>query len=206
MIFGGYRHTVETPRSHYPDAEYWGQSTSIRNWDWQLFDWSRWFDIHTVGHQTYYPGIQLQRPDVLAWYYKQGPERPIYMVDREPAIPASVPYPIAEIEAEFGKGRFGCQLDYMAALAMRERFERVILYGVGQPYVTEPNSEKARKWFKFHGTFLYWLGRMEDRGIEIVYDGPNMFAPMGGRYGYDMSATLEQYKFAETDGHPFHRT
>lgn len=217
VIFTGYRHTVESPRSHYPDAELWGQSTSIRNWEWALYNWSRWFDIHTIGHQAYYPGIRLQRPDVLAWYMKQGPERPIYMVDREPTIPASVAYPIAAMEAQFGTGYFGCQLDYMAALALSEGFDRWILYGIGQPYVQDRQAARAQTWFRFHRTFLHWLRLALDRGVEIVLDGPNMFTadvirdpahviePHLGRYGYDMGVTIGQYKFAESEGHPFHR-
>lgn len=208
VIVAGYRHTVESPRAHYPDAELWMQSTSIRNWDWSLYNWSRWFDIHTVDHQTYYPGIRLQRPDVLAWYMKQGPERPIYLCQHEPSIPGSVAYPIAAVEAAFpeGIGRFGCQVDYMIALALLEGVTRIILYGVGQPYVADPNGEKARKWFKFHGTALWWIGFAQARGVEIVYDGPNMLRPHEGRYGYDMGVSAAHYQAIEGEGHPFART
>lgn len=217
VIFGGYRHTVESPRKHYPEAELWMQSTSARAWDWSLYDWSRWFDIHTVGPQAYYAGIRIQRPDVLAWYMRQGRERPIYLTEMHPDIIGSVAYPIDEMEAQFGTGRFGCQLDYMGALALSEGFDRWILYGVGQPYVTEPTSERARKWFKFHRTFLYWLRLALDRGVEIVLDGPNMFTrdvimdesiviePHVGRYGYNMGVTADQARSVATENHPFHR-
>lgn len=194
------------------------QSTSARSWDWNLYDWSRWFDVHTVGPQAYYAGIRIQRPDVLAWYMKQGRERPIYLTEQHPDIIGSVTYPIDEMEAEFGTGRFGCQLDYMAALALHEGFDRWILYGIGQPYVTDPpESERRQKWFKFHRTFLWWLRLALNRGVEIVLDGPNMFTetvirdesivlePHVGRYGYDMGVSIEQLKATQFEGHPFHR-
>jgi hypothetical protein len=212
VIFCGYRHTVESPRFHHPDAELWMQSTSIRNWDWSIYNWSRWFDIHTVGPQAHYPGIQIQRPDVFAWYTRQGNERPIYLVETHPEIMGSVAYPKAAMEAEFGAGRFGCQLDYMAALALSEGFDRWILYGMGQPYVSDPGSSKARKWLTAHYSFLWWMRLARQRGVEIVFDGPNMFTPelygneppreqpMSGAYGYDMQSDFEHYTRVQREG------
>lgn len=218
VILSGFRTTVESPRKHFPDAELWGQSTSARSWDWTLYDWSRWFDIHTVGPQSYYPGIRIQRPDVLNWYMKQGRERPIYLTETHPDIMGSVAYPLADMEAVFDPGYFGCQLDYMAALALHEGFDRWILYSIGAPYVGDPTSERAQKWFKFHRTFIHWLRLALDRGVEIVLDGPNMFTadvvndpgiviePHVGRYGYDMSVVDRTHILSEqTEHHPFHR-
>lgn len=203
VILGGYRHTVESPRYHFPEAELWLQSTSARAWDWVLFDWSRWFDLHTVEPQSFYPGIRAMRPDVLAWYHKQGSERPIYMTARAPSILASQAYPIARITEQYGADYFGCQLDYMAALALDEGFDRWVLYGIGQPYCHDRNGEGARKWWKHHGTFLHWLRLANARGVEIIFDTresnlvtPEMMldretypdpAPLSYRYGYDMS-------------------
>lgn len=201
---GGYRHTVESPRYHFPDAELWLQSTSARAWDWVLFDWSRWFDVHTVEPQSFYPGIRAMRPDVLAWYHKQGSERPIYMTTAYANIIASRAYPIERMTAQFGAGYFGCQLDYMAALALDEGFDRWILYGIGQPYTRDRESPAAQKWFRHHATFLYWLRKAHAQGVEIVFDTresnlltPEMLldhehpptpAPLTHRYGYDMGA------------------
>jgi len=212
VIFTGYRWTVESPRAHYPEAELWCQSTCIRNWDWALYNWSRWFDIHTVGAQAHYPGIQIQRPDVFAWYTRQGTERPIYLCEAHPDIMGSVTYPRAEMEDTFGAGRFGCQLDYLAALALHEGFDRWILYGIGQPYVAMPESSKALKWLQFHYSFLWWLRLARDRGVQITFDGPNMFTPelcgtlppreepMTGAYGYDMNSDFEHYSAIRKEG------
>lgn len=202
VIICGYRHTVESPRFHHPYAELWLQSTSARAWDWILYDWSRWFDIHTIEPQSFYPGIQAMRPDVLRWYHLQGTERPIYFTKKYKHILASRAYPIDEITAEFGGGYFGCQLDYMAALALKEGFDRWILYGIGQPYCKDRDGARAQHWMKHHGTFLYWLRLAMKRGVEIIYDTPDSNlvtpemiadeeryptpAPNPRRYGYDM--------------------
>lgn len=124
VIIGGFRHTVESPRYKHPYAELWLQSTSIRPWQWTLYDWSRWFDLHTVEPQSFYPGIRAMRPDVLDWYLKQGSERPIYFTKRYLNIIASQAYPIHTITAQFGAHYFGCQLDYMGALALHEGFDQ----------------------------------------------------------------------------------
>lgn len=222
VIMGGYRHTVESPRYHFADAELWLQSTSARAWEWSIYDWSRWFDVHTIEPQSFYPGIKIMRPDVLAWYHKQGSERPIYMTRQYREIIGSRAYPIDRITETFGAGYFGCQLDYMGALALDEGFDRWILYGVGQPYAADRTSERAQHWFKHHGTFLYWLRLAKSRGVEIVMDTPasNMLtlemiadedqyptppaSPL--RYGYDMgvqhaiAARMEGYPFGSANG------
>lgn len=186
VILLGYRHTLESPRTKFPEAELWGQSNAIPNWDWALYDWSRWFDVHTEYPQADYAGIRMLRPEILAWYQKQGPERPIYFAGHIPSVRASTPYPIEEIVAAFGDGYFGCQLDYMMALALYEKFERIIFYGCGQPYVDQPESDQAKHWLWHHKTVYYWMGRAVQRGVQLTFDGPCMNAPRPTRYGYDM--------------------
>ena len=210
VIIGGFRHTVESPRYHYPHAELWLQSTSARAWDWILYDWSRWFDIHTINPQSFYPGIRAMRPDVLNWYLKQGSERPIYFTEQYRDILASRAYPIERITEKYGASYFGCQLDYMAAMALDEGFDKWILYGVGQPYTKDRNGQLALHWMKHHGTFLYWLRLATSLGVKIVLDTPdsNMMslemiadeetyptpAPLTARYGYDMGLPIESVK------------
>lgn len=212
VIFGGFRHTVESPRKHCPPAELWLQSTSARAWNWVIYDWSRWFDIHTVGPQSFYPGIRNQRPDVLHWYYQQGSERPIYMTEKHPDIIGSVAFPVDELEAKFdAKGRFGCQLDYMAALALHEGFDVWILYGIGQPYVEDREGELAQHYLKHHGMFpFWWLRKAREAGVTLVFDTPesNLVTyemvtntdkyptpePLEKRYGFEMGLSWDRIK------------
>ena len=225
VIIGGFRHTVESPRYHYPEAELWLQSTSARAWNWVLYDWSRWFDIHEVEPTSYYPGIRMQRPDVLAWYHQQGNERPIYMISKVREIIGSERYPIEMVEQEFGiEGvqQLGCQYDFMGAIALHEKFERWILYGAGQPYCEDREGEQAMHWLKHHKSFIYWLRLARKRGVDIVFDTPesNMFTdemiddeqkypmpvPLKARYGYDMQVDSEfwlKWKDGPNDEHPF---
>jgi hypothetical protein len=191
----GFRHTIESPRLLYPEAELWGQSNAARSWDFALHDWSRWFDLHTEGPQAGYAGIRMLRPDILAWYQKQGPERPIYFTEPILSVRASKRFPREALQAAFPQahGRYGCQLSYMVALAIHEGFGRIILYGNGEPYVREPNTLEARKWHAKHSSVLYWIALAEAKGIEIVYSGPCMFAPSPWDYGYDMGPGAMEY-------------
>ncbi len=188
VILLGFRHTIESPRWIFPEAELWGQSNAARSWDFALYDWSRWFDLHTEGPQAGYAGIRMLRPDILAWYQKQGPERPIYFTESIAGVAAGTRFPREDVQAAFpeAKGRYGCQLSFMVALAIYEGFERIIFYGNGEPYVKDPNTQIARKWHSKHSSVLYWIALAQSKGIEIVYSGPCMFAPAGGDYGYDM--------------------
>lgn len=212
---------MESPRYHFADAELWLQSTSARAWDWVIYDWSRWFDIHDIDPQPFYPGIRAMRPDVLAWYHKQGSERPIYLTTRHPSIIGSQAYPIERITAQFGAEYFGCQLDYMGALALDEGFTHWILYGIGQPYTADRTGDRARHWFKHHGTFLYWLRLAKARGVEFIFDTPasNMFTagmiedeeryptppPSPLRYGYDMGIHYGEVEYKRMEGYDLPR-
>jgi hypothetical protein len=150
---------------------------------------------------------------VLAWYHLQGNERPIYMMKRYPKIMGSRAYPIEAITEAFGDQYFGCQLDYMGAMALYEGFDQWILYGVGQPYCRDRTSEQAQKWWQYHGTFLYWLRMANKRGVEILFDTPasNLITPqmlldeeqyptpppLTYRYGYDMAVEQREQIVAE---------
>jgi hypothetical protein len=105
----------------------------------------------------------------------------------------------------------------MAALALSEGFDRWILYGIGQPYVTDRTGPQAAKWYHYHSTFLHWLRLANARGVEILFDTPasNLItpamvldrdqyptpAPNPLRYGYDMG--IERTAAAQVDGYAY---
>ena len=167
------------------------QSNAIRSWDFALHDWSRWFDVHDVEFQAGYAGIRMLRPDILEWYGRQGSERPIYFAHPPPpSILGGVAYPREAMKAAIppSVGRYGCQYDYMMALAITEGFTRIVFYGAGQPYCDKPPEDPMRrKWYARHASVFWWIGFAEARGIEIVYDGPCIIRPFDGDYGYDMT-------------------
>jgi len=88
---------------------------------------------------------------------------PIWMCEKYPQVPASVKYPKERILAEFqpkGRNVFTNQAAWMIALLLTQGVTKIGLFGIN--YGIEDEREKQRD------SLVYWLGRAEDRGVEIV--------------------------------------
>lgn len=95
---------------------------------------------------------------------------PVWMHDLDPAIPAALKYPRAEIERKFmGRMRkgavpvesfFGGTASYGIALALHLGFERIELYGV--ELNSRPDYDDERD------CLFYWTGRAEGMGVDVV--------------------------------------
>ena len=129
--------------------------------------WSRWFDLHSTAH------IQRQRPKAYDWYRAQT--KPIYRWEPDPALPNSVAYPLAAIQAAFpGETDFGCSLSWMLALALLEGFDHIHLF-----------------WFQMMHEYTiiqvpsvrYWIGRARGMGVSVEIHGDSDLKPAGPLYG-----------------------
>jgi len=93
-------------------------------------------------------------------------------------IPTTI-YPLSEIVAEYHTAYFANSIAYMLAYAMREKADKVKLYGIDhltfQTYILE------------RACLEYWLGRMVERGIEVeIASGSALLKTGDGKlYGYD---------------------
>jgi hypothetical protein len=158
-----------------PGVERWGTNDLIfQRFAGEFDDWTRWFDLHESAR------IQARRPETYAWYQRQ--DKPIVLLEHDPAIPASVAYPRAVIQEAFGRrGRletgFTSALDWMLALAIWEGFTRIELcwFPFTAGYERSPQRESARR----------WITRAEDRGIDVVVQGDSTLIETHPLYGYD---------------------
>lgn len=125
--------------------------------------YTRVFDVHPLEPADHHKGILALRPDAWAWYGQQ--DRPVYLIDRHPAVPASVRYPRECIGDTFGV-RAACALsstvDQMLALALVEGFTEIHLCGVRMISVEE--------WVTQRECLAYWIGRAESLGVEVITD------------------------------------
>ena len=108
---------------------------------------------------------------------------PVYMRCRHEEIPFSIEFPLCEIrETLLGKLRLGDKRihfytstpAYMIAMAIREGFERIELYGFEMTDDTDYAEQKPG--------FLFWIGLALGKGIE-VYAPPEsqyLVAPLYG--------------------------
>lgn len=134
-------------------------------------NWTRWFDLHRT------PRIRRRRPQTYAWYTQQDGRRPIYLLDVDPGIPGCVAYPRDAILARFQTRRCASSFDWMFALAIDEGFERIELCWC--------RMRDTEEYAKQVPSANYWIGRAEERGIEVVIHGDSALQPADRLYGYE---------------------
>lgn len=157
---------VEAPFSD-RDVEVWGQ-----NGCWQVLPrCDRFFEMHTPAERELFVGwFGAGYADWLASMHG-----PVYMAQAVEWIPRSVPYPVAAIVAEFGEV-FASTVGYMVALAIREGFREISLFGIEMTGTGEYLMQ--REWLQ------RLLGVAQGRGISVrMADGCSL-SGLAYRYGY----------------------
>lgn len=188
VIISGVRHTIDSPRKGRPDYELWTSSTGLEMWDFNLHDWTRHFDCHSVEPSHGYLGIKMARGQNWRHYQKVGPERIIYLWDKHPEVPASRVYPLEAVTRAlpFVQGRLGDTLDMQIALAIAEGHPEIILSGCG---LIDPGHKGTKsdattnEWLAYHRSSLFWVGYCEGKGIKLTFEGRSVFGPLANVYG-----------------------
>lgn len=123
---------------------------------------------------------------------------PIYMQEKYKEIPASIRYPKERILMEYGGIRryFANHLAWMIALAFSEGVTTIGLFGI--------NYGARSEWELQRGCAEYWLGRAEERGVQLLLpDECTLLAQPKGLYGYeshDHTGTLvPEYRSSRPD-------
>lgn len=83
---------------------------------------------------------------------------PCFMRQHYPEIPSSIPYPLREIVEEFGRF-FTNSVSYMLALAFRNQYDEIHIFGVEMEHGTE-YVDQAR-------SVIYFIGLLMGRGVKI---------------------------------------
>lgn len=127
----------------------------------------RLFEIH---HEDWIRRKELSSATEYWEWLKQPHGFPIYMLDAHPEVPASVRYPLEEIQQDLFPNFctntgdpikfYTSSVSFMLALAIYERVERIELYGVEMLSSTEYAYQYPG------GAFM--IGVALGRGIEVV--------------------------------------
>lgn len=130
----------------------------------------RWFDIHHNWDEHVVEGT-----DHLG--FLQAFPGPIYMTQRIKTIPNSVRFPIEDCIAITGLDYFQSTIGFMMALAIRDGFKTIALYGIdlvcGEEWdYQKPNAE-------------WWIGYALGRGIEVLTSEKSALCRQSYRYGYE---------------------
>jgi len=178
---------------------------------WEL-DWNvdRIFEMHALDYisdpNNADTKASLKKGSLTHWEWLQNNRNiPIITLEKYSEIPYSVAYPlndvIADVYGDMYRGRermklFASTFDYMVAMAIHEKVDRIEIYGfemmTGTEYQYQQNS----------GNLL--MGIAAGRGIEVVIPEESVLIPRMKLYGYEGAQmisrqTLEAYKMIYGD-------
>jgi len=178
---------------------------------WEL-DWNvdRIFEMHGLDYirdpNNQDTKASLAKGKTTHWEWLQNNHNiPIITLERFSEIPCCVPYPLNDVIANVygnvyrGAERmrlFASTFDYMIALAIYEKANRIEIYGfemmTGTEYQYQQNS----------GNLL--MGIAAGRGIDVVISEKSVLIPRMKLYGYEGAQmisrqTLEAYKRINED-------
>ena len=150
-----------------PEFEIWGL-----NWPfYKIPRATRWLEMHKEFQRA-----EDIEPERYREWLKSQTRIPVYMHRAVPEIPASTRYPKEEILEEFPPV-FSCSVCWMLALAIREGFEEIHLYGVhaedGSPYESQKQG------------ISFLLGVMHGRGIRYYLPPESSLLKADILYGYE---------------------
>lgn len=180
-----------SPLVEFPGADLWGCTHTQQQYakrGGSLSDWSEWYELHPLDPTPFYDGVIALRPKTYHWYRTlPGPGqpgfRPVYMLEHDDRIPASVRFPLEDVEAHFapdvdeGSRMWTCQVDYLMAYAIRRGYERIVLHGHGV-------SERPEHMVAHRG-ILYWIAVARTLGIRVTVLPPSWYRAPVKRYAYE---------------------
>jgi len=185
----------ELARGVADDVEIW---TLNRAWHFNFprIDWL--FELHTLDYLGD-PNNQDTRGAAESGYkthwdwLHEKHDFPIYMIEAYPEIPGAVRYPLesaSEVYHGLGRNVFTSTFDFMIALAIAEKYERIYIFGFELATSTEYDYQRM-------GGHLL-IGAALGRGIEIVLPPDSQLIPKMKLYGYEGAQmitrqTLEGY-------------
>lgn len=142
-----------------PEFEIWGINQLYVVFPAMQKHATRWFQIHPRSEYN----IALRDHDHHEWLAGGSPNPhkntfPIYMQQKEPDIPMSIPYPKNEILKKFGR-YFTNTISWQIALAIYEGFESIYIFGVDM--ATDAEYREQRPSCEF---FIGWARAL---GIQV---------------------------------------
>jgi hypothetical protein len=115
---------------------------------------------------------------------------PVFMQRHYEDIPTSIEYPIKEIQQEFGNF-FTNSISYMLALAFRNQYEEVHVFGVEMEHGTE-YVDQAR-------SVIFFTGILLGRGVKVFY--PPVCQLFKNRYLYGFETAQQDEDVQKMEAH-----
>jgi len=172
-----------------PDIEIW-----IMN---DMYDFAprydRLFDIHMIDEIK----TRKSRGEGNKLHYEmlKTIDKPIYMQEHYPEIPASVKFPLDILTDAYKTDSMGdkiflaCSVSHMLALAIYEGFEEIQIYGIHEAVDSEYKDEMP--------SVVYWLGFAAGKGIKIKVSPDSPLLKAYFVYGYEEPEYAEFHRALE---------
>lgn len=132
--------------------------------------YTRWFNLH--------PLAWIRKISPREWRRLQGLDgsKPLYLQEATQEIPGSVAFPKDDVLQWCGHRFFTLSASWMMALAIREEFERIELWGFEQ--------RQAYRYAFERPCFFYWVDVARSCGIEVVLPPEIIIGPVGDPQAY----------------------
>jgi hypothetical protein len=120
------------------------------------------FDVHFELHPL---SMLANRPPYIEWL-QSVESQPIFMIDKEPSIPASQPFPLQQLLAAFGGCRYWTNtVSYMIGLAVMQQPHTIGVWGVDMAQ----NGPRRDAEYREQRPSCEWLiGWAMGAGIDVV--------------------------------------
>ena len=138
-----------------PSWEIWGCSPGARP---HVQRANAWFEIHPWD----YTNTDWNSQEYTKFLTEM--QGPVYVLDRVPHIPTSLPYPKDEVIAHFGPASlffYTSSLAWMMALAIMQRPDEIALFGVDMSAAEELYTAQRPGCH-------YWIGKAWEAGIKVT--------------------------------------
>ena len=116
---------------------------------------------------------------------------PIYMVDRHPQIPTSLPYPKRAILEYFGVRYFTNSVSWMLALAIYQKRSAISLFGVDMAMTLNEGPDEIGEQ---RPSIEFFLGWAKGAGIEVVIPEWSDLLKTDVLYGFEDHADSPRLK------------
>lgn len=139
-----------------------------------------WFEIHPwVGNPDFGPNYK----EFLKTFVG-----PVWMIQHEPTVPNSRPYPRAEMNAQFGKYFWTSSLAWMFAKAIMQEPDEIGIWGIDMSHTTE--------WGEQRQGCQYFIGIAEAKGIKVTVPKTSDLLSPPPQYGFAFASHLHAKSMA----------
>jgi hypothetical protein len=148
----------------------------------QVPRFDRWFEMHPRESLT-----SQHRDDEHFKWLASIKDKPVYMLDAQPEIPASVKWWKQEAIDFFGTDYFTNSISYMLGSAIMMGFKELHVYGVDMAVDTEYGDQRP--------SCEFFLGWARGSGMLLYIPPAAHLLKAAGMYGYD---TAKMVSFAQS--------